>query len=114
ENHPDTADSLNNLAELYRNNGRYSEAIPLLERWKDIQRERQETRNQSYAERIWTLGRLYEKCQQFPEAIATYKEALSIFDHFLDPKHPRRLLLKSDLGRLKKNMKKVKKAGLEH
>ena len=110
ENHPHTAGNLNNLAELYRNNGRDLEAIPLLERWKGIQRQRQETRNQSYAERIWTLGRLYEKCQQFPEAIATYQEALSILNHFLDPKHPRRLLLKSDLDRLKKNMKKGKKS----
>ena len=110
ENHPRTAISLNNLAELYRNKERYSEAIPLLKRWKDIQGEREETRNQSYGERIWILGRLYEKCQQFPEAVATYQEALSILNHFLDPKHPRRLLLKSDLDRLKKNMKKSKKS----
>ena len=27
--HPDTASSLNNLAELYRSQGRYSEAVPL-------------------------------------------------------------------------------------
>ena len=71
----------------------------------------QETRNQSYTvQRIWTLGRLYEKCQQFPEAIATYQEALSILNHFLNPNHPRILRLKSDLDRLKKNMKKSKKS----
>jgi len=83
ENHPTTAISLNNLASLYNSQERYSEAIPLLERWKDIQRERQETQNKSYADRIRTIGRLYEKCQQFPQAVAAYEETLFLFNHLL-------------------------------
>ncbi|NJK60748.1 MAG: tetratricopeptide repeat protein [Oscillatoriales cyanobacterium SM2_1_8] len=31
-NHPDTANSLNNLAALYKSMGRYEEALPLYER----------------------------------------------------------------------------------
>jgi tetratricopeptide (TPR) repeat protein len=101
---------LDNLAELYKSQKRNSEAIPLLERWKAIKRERQETQNKSYADRIWTLGKLYEKCQQFPQAVAVYKETLFLFNHLLaDPKHPKILVLKADLARLEKNMKKVKK-----
>jgi len=109
ENHPDTATSLNNLAELYKSQKRNSEAISLLERWKAIKRKRQETQNKSYADRIWTLGKLYEKCQQFPQAVAAYEETLFLFNHLLDPKHPQILVLKAELARLKKNMKKVKK-----
>ena len=109
ENHPDTAASLNNLAELYKSQKRNSEAIPLLERWKAIKRERQETQNKLYADRIWTLGKLYEKCQQFPQAVAAYKETLFLFNYLLAPKHPQILVLEAELARLKKNMKKVKK-----
>jgi len=109
ENHPDTATNLNNLAEFYKSQERNLEAIPLLERWKNIKRERQETRNKSYADRIRTLGKLYEKCQQFPQAVAAYKETLFLFNHLLAPKHPQILVLKAELARLKKNMKKVKK-----
>jgi tetratricopeptide (TPR) repeat protein len=108
ENHPNTATSLNNLAGLYQKQERYLDAIPLLERWKNIKRERQETRNKKYADRICTLGKLYEKCQQFSEAVATYEEALSIFSLLLPSNHPRILVLKGELNRLKKTMKKSK------
>jgi tetratricopeptide (TPR) repeat protein len=104
ENHPNTAASLNNLAGLYQKQERYSEAISMIERWKGIKRERQETQNRYFAERICTLGRLYETCQRFPEAVITYEEALSIFNQILGSKHLRTLVLKGELGRLKKRM----------
>ena len=109
ENHPNTATSLNNLPSLYQEQKRYSDAILLLERWKNIKRERQETRNTEYADRICTLGRFYEKCQQFPEAVANYEEALFIFKFILDSKHPRIRVLQAELNRLKKTMEKPKR-----
>jgi tetratricopeptide (TPR) repeat protein len=109
ENHPDTATSLNDLAVLYQKQEQYSDAIPLLERWKNIKRERQETRNTEYADRICTLGKLYEKCHQFPEAVANYEDALSIFKFLLDSKNLRIRVLQAELNRLKKTMKKPKR-----
>ena len=100
---------MNNLASLYQEQKRYSDAIPLLERWKNIKRERQETRNTEYADRICTLGKLYEKCQQFPEAVANYEEALSIFKFLLDSKNPRIRVLQAELNRLKNTIKKSKR-----
>jgi tetratricopeptide (TPR) repeat protein len=109
ENHLNTYNFLNSVAFFYQEQNRYSDAIPLLERWKNIKKKLHETRNTEYADRICTLGKLYEKCRQFPEALANYEEALSIFKLVLDSKLPRIRVLQAELNRLKNTIKKSKR-----
>ena len=110
DRHPDTASSLNNLAVLYRVTNQYKKSIPLLEEWRKVQRSRQEAQTQWFAKRTRTLGKMYEKCNKLPEAIAAYEEALSLFNKLLGSKDKRSLMTKAELTRLKKRAKRNSKS----
>ena len=110
DRHPDTAASLNNLAEFYKVTNEYKKSIPLLEEWRIVQRSRQEDQTQYFAGRTRTLGKIYEQCNQLPEAIAAYEEALSLFNKLLGFKDKRSLMMKAELARLKKRVKRNSKS----
>ncbi len=107
EDHPHTITCLKNLAKTCRKQEEYTKAISLLERWKALEKSRQNTRNQEFAIQVRTLGKLYEKEQEFQDAARNYEEALSILNYVLGPQHPQTLILKGEIKRLKKQMKKT-------
>ena len=76
--HPSTAMSLNNLAGLYRNQGKYAEAEPLYERALSIRERQLGGEHPDTATSLNDLAGLYRSQGKYAEAEALYKRALSI------------------------------------
>ncbi|MDB9396941.1 tetratricopeptide repeat protein, partial [Microcystis aeruginosa] len=88
DNHPDTAQSLNNLAELYLFQGRYSEAEPLLKQSLAIRKQQLGDNHPDTAQSLNNLAGLYQSQGRYSEAEPLYKEALFIFKQQLGNNHP--------------------------
>ena len=78
EDHPDFATSLNNLALLYHNLGRYSEAEPLHTQAMGIRKARLGEEHPDFATSLNNLALLYESIGQYAEAEPFYRKALGI------------------------------------
>jgi CHAT domain-containing protein/Flp pilus assembly protein TadD len=83
-----TADSLNNLAELYKSQGRYSEAEPLLEQALAIRRKQLGDNHSDTAESLNNLAALYRDIGRYSEAEPLYQQALAIWKKLLGDNHP--------------------------
>jgi tetratricopeptide (TPR) repeat protein len=91
--HPDTVQSLNNLALLYYQQGQYQEAEPLLKRALEIREEVLSPKHPDTAESLNNLAVFYlagDRGQQgrLEEAETLLKRALEIREKVLGPKHP--------------------------
>jgi len=86
--HPDVANSLNNLAGLYRNQGRYSEAEPLYKRALSIREKVLGSDHPDVALSLNSLAGLYRNQGRYSEAEPLYKRALSIVEKVLGSEHP--------------------------
>ncbi|MCA2693052.1 MULTISPECIES: CHAT domain-containing tetratricopeptide repeat protein, partial [unclassified Microcystis] len=88
DNHPDTAISLNNLALLYKSQGRYSEAEPLYKQALAIRKQQLGDNHPSTATSLNNLAFLYQSQGRYSEAEPFYKEALAIWKKQLGENHP--------------------------
>ncbi|MCA2881010.1 MAG: tetratricopeptide repeat protein [Microcystis sp. M046S1] len=88
DNHPDTAQSLNNLAELYTVQGRYSEAEPLYKQALAIIKQQLGDNHPYTATSLNNLALLYQSQGRYSEAEPLYKEALAIRKQQLGDNHP--------------------------
>ena len=86
--HPSTATSLNNLAELYRSMGRYGEAEPLYARSLEISEAQLGPEYPSTATSLNNLAGLYELMGRYGEAEPLYARSLEIREAQLGPDHP--------------------------
>ncbi|MEI2781231.1 MAG: tetratricopeptide repeat protein [Candidatus Competibacter sp.] len=86
--HPATAQSLNNLAELYRKRGRLAEAEPLFERALAIREQALGPAHPDTAESLNNLAALYRDQGRLAEAEPLLQRALAIFEKALGPDHP--------------------------
>ena len=86
--HPDTATSLNNLAELYRAMGRYEEALPLYGRSLAIYEQELGANHPETAISLNNLAGLYESMGRYEEALPLYERAVEIATQVLGPTHP--------------------------
>lgn len=86
--HPGTATSLNNLAELYRAIGRYPETEPLLVRAIAIKKEQLGTDHPITANSLNNLAHLYCVMGRYPEAKLLFVRSLSIKEQQLGADHP--------------------------
>jgi len=82
------AESLNNLAELYRNEGKYPEAEPLYQRALAIMEEVLGPKNPNVAICLNNLALLYYAQGKYTEAERGYQRALSIIEQALEPQQP--------------------------
>jgi tetratricopeptide (TPR) repeat protein len=83
--HPDVARSLNNLAELYRTQGRYAEAEPLyLEAMEMCRR----LLGPDVASSLNNLAEFYRAQGRYEEAEPLYLEAMGIYKRLLGEEHP--------------------------
>jgi tetratricopeptide (TPR) repeat protein len=78
--HPKLAETLNNLAELYRTQGRYAEAEPLYERALTIAEKALGPNNSDFATMLNNLALLYEDQGRYVDAEPLYKRSLAIRD----------------------------------
>jgi tetratricopeptide (TPR) repeat protein len=87
EHHPLVATSLNNLAGLYRNQGKYEQALPLYERslaiWEKVLGEH----HPDVAQSLNNLAALYSNQGKYEQALPLYR-SLAIWEKVLGEHHP--------------------------
>jgi CHAT domain-containing protein len=81
--HPDVATSLNNLAALYEDQGKYSEAEPLLKRALQIRERALGPNNLYFAQSLMNLANLYRYAGRQADAERLYKQSLEIEEKLL-------------------------------
>jgi tetratricopeptide (TPR) repeat protein len=108
--HPDTAQSLNNLAALYDTQGKYAEAEPLYKRALAIREKVQGERHPDTARSLNNLAVLYDTQGKYAEAEPLYEQALAIYEEVQGEKHPDTALSLNNLGMLYKTQGKYAEA----
>nr|WP_236117196.1 tetratricopeptide repeat protein [Hassalia byssoidea] len=88
EEHPDVAQSLNNLALLYDSQGRYSEAEPLHLQALELRRRNLGEEHPDVALSLNNLAALYDSQGRYSEAEDFYLQALDICEQQLGIGHP--------------------------
>jgi CHAT domain-containing protein/Tfp pilus assembly protein PilF len=86
--HPDTAESLNNLALLYKSMGRYVEAEPMYQRALAIYEAELGSDHPDTATSLTNLAGLYLSMGRYGEAEPLVQRALAIVEAQLGPDHP--------------------------
>jgi tetratricopeptide (TPR) repeat protein len=86
--HPDTANSLNNLAGLYRAQGKYGQAEPLYQRALAIREQQLGPEHPDTAHSLNNLAVLYDVQGKYEEAEPLYQRALVIWEQELGASHP--------------------------
>ena len=87
--HPDTAQSINNLAALYWAMGDYTKAEPLLGRALAIKEKALGPEHPDNAMSLNNLAALYDSMGDYAKAEPLYKRALAIEEKALGPDHPK-------------------------
>ena len=98
--HPDTASSLSNLAVLYYEQGKYTEAEPLCKRALAMREKALGPDHPDTATSLSNLGLIYRAQGKYVEAEPLYKRALSIREKALGPDHPDTAFSLNDLANL--------------
>jgi tetratricopeptide (TPR) repeat protein len=86
--HPDTALNLNDLALLYKAQGKYAEAEPLFVRALAIREQQLGPQHPDTAQSLNDLAALYQDQGKYAEAEPLYVRALAIREQQLGPQHP--------------------------
>ena len=88
QEHPDVAESLNNLAVLYREQGNYAQAEPLFQRALAIREKAFGQEHPDFAESLNNLGELYRLQGNYTQAEPLFQRALAIREKVLGQQHP--------------------------
>jgi tetratricopeptide (TPR) repeat protein/CHAT domain-containing protein len=104
EKHPDTAESYNNLGELYRVIGDYGKAEPLYQTALEISKEVLGEKHADTATNYSNLGSLYQDMGDYGKAEPLYEKALAIRKEVLGEKHPDTARSFNNLGNLYQDM----------
>jgi tetratricopeptide (TPR) repeat protein len=88
ERHPAYAESLHNLAGLYRNQGEYAKAEPLFRQSLEIYKQALGERHPLYAERLHKLVVLYYSQGEYAKAEPLGRQTLEIYKQVLGERHP--------------------------
>jgi tetratricopeptide (TPR) repeat protein len=102
--HSDTAQSLNNLANLYQDQGKYAQAEPLYQRALAIRKQQLGPLHPDTALSVWWLATLSEQQQQYEKAASFYQRAFSIYERALGPQHPDTQAIRANYARLLRTM----------
>jgi tetratricopeptide (TPR) repeat protein len=88
EEHSHVATSLNNLAELYRSQGGYAEAEPLLQQALELTRRLLGDEHPDVATSLNNLAELYRSQGRYAQAEPLYQQALELRRRLLGEEHP--------------------------
>ncbi|MFM6570621.1 MAG: tetratricopeptide repeat protein [Microcystis panniformis] len=110
DNHPLTAQSLNNLALLYYSQGRYSEAEPLYKEALAISKQQLGDNHPDTAISLNNLAELYRVQGRYSEAEPLYKQALAIWKQQLGDNHPDTAISLNNLAELYKSQGRYSEA----
>jgi tetratricopeptide (TPR) repeat protein len=108
--HPDTAQSLDNLALLYDNQGRYGEAEPLRKSALAIRERQLGAEHPDTAQSLNDLAWLYDHQGRYEEAEPLYQRALMIREEQLGAEHPHTAESLNDLAVLYRHWGKYREA----
>ncbi len=97
--------SLNNLAGLYYNQGKYEQAEPLYQRALAIREQQLGPKHPDTAHSLNNLGLLYETQGKYAEAEPLLQRALAIYEQQLEPEHPHTATVREHYHALVENMK---------
>jgi tetratricopeptide (TPR) repeat protein len=86
--HPDTATSLNSLANLYLDMGDYARAEPLYQQTLQIRQKALGPEHPDTAASLNNLAELYRRMGAYEKAEPLYQQALQILQKALGPEHP--------------------------
>ena len=95
--------TLANLAELYRNSGRYTETEPLYKRALAIQEKALGPDHPDVAQTLNKLALLYDNEGRYADAEPLYKRALTIVEKAFGPDHPNVATTLANLAELYRN-----------
>ncbi|MFM8922531.1 MAG: tetratricopeptide repeat protein [Microcystis panniformis] len=90
------ANSLNNLADLYRAQGKYAEAEPLYLRALAIREKQLGAEHPHVANSLNNLADLYQSQGKYTEAESLYQRAIAICSEKLGENHPNTQTVKSN------------------
>jgi tetratricopeptide (TPR) repeat protein/nucleoside phosphorylase len=96
--HPSTANSINNLAVLYRAQGKYEQAEQLCLRALSICEREWGSEHPNTANSINNLAVLYDEQGKYERTEHLYQQALSIREERLGPEHPSTAISLNDLA----------------
>ncbi len=88
EQHPDTLNTLNNLAVLYQNIGDYTQAEPLYQQTLKISQDVLGNQHPDTAASLNNLALLYQAMGDYPRAKPLHQQALKIRQDVLGDQHP--------------------------
>ena len=108
--HPDTAASLNYLAELYRVMGAHDKALPLYERSLAIREKALGPEHPDTAAGLNNLALLYESIGAHDKALPLFQRSLAILEKALGPEHPDTATILNNLAELYRAMGAYDKA----
>src|SRR5439155_892118 len=104
--HPDIAQSLNNLAKLYYAQGKYTQVEPLWQRALIIDFKAYGPDHQDIATDLNNLALLYQAQGKYAQAEPFYQRALTIYEQQLGPEHPHTVAARENYNTLIKDMKR--------
>lgn len=108
--YPDTATSLNNLAELHQAQGKYEQAEPLYRRALVVREKVLGPDHPATATSLNDLAELYQTQGKYEEAEPLYQRALAIRESILGPEHPDTALSLNNLAVLYADQGKYEQA----
>jgi tetratricopeptide (TPR) repeat protein len=100
DEHPEVAQSLNNLAAVYQDEGKLDAALPLFQRSLAIQEKALEPTDPLLAIPLGNLGFVYKTLGKFGLAEPLYVRALSISEKALGAEHPNVIAALNNLAEL--------------
>jgi tetratricopeptide (TPR) repeat protein len=95
------AASLNNLAALYRSQGRYSDAEPLCRDALEMSKRLLGDEHPAVATSLNNLALLYAAQEQFEKAVPLLEQALRTFRQLLGDEHPHTQILEQNVKQIK-------------
>ena len=110
EEHPDVADSLNNLALLYYSMGRYQEAEPLIVQALEMRMQLLGQNHPDVATSLNNLAVLYQLMGRYHQAEPLYQKALEMTKQLLGQNHPSVAQTLNNLANLYYSMGRYQKA----
>ncbi|KPA10664.1 TPR repeat family protein [Candidatus Magnetomorum sp. HK-1] len=108
KDHPDVGTSLNNLALLYKSQGKYEEAEPLYQRCLEIREKSLGKDHPSVATTLNNLAALYKSQSKYDEAELLYQRCLGIYEKALGKDHPSYKTVMEDYSQMLSHKNKPK------
>ena len=110
--YPNTLDTVNNLAVLYWQQGKYEEAEPLYQRALEARERVLGPEHPDTAQTLGDLAVLYVDQGKFEQAKSLYLRALAIYESVLGTDHPTTVIVRNNYANLQEKMKQ--KPEVEH